>query len=1375
MLNRVYRLVWNHSRSAYMVASEVASSSGKKSSLVRTGRQRSHQARVMGSMAVMMVTGALALPQGAQVVAGQASMAQTSQSMTITQSTPKAIINWSSFGIAGSETVNFVQPGATSIILNRVVGQDPSQIYGHLNANGQVFLVNPNGILFARGASVDVGGLVASTLNVSDSNFLAGKLNFTGVSQAQVDNQGQIQTADAGYVALLGAHVSNVGRIVARLGSVDLAAGQGITLDLANDGLLTLSVDQGAYQALVANGGIIEADGGQVLLTTQAAQSMLDTVVNNTGVIQAQTITHHAGRIALMGDMNSGTVNVGGTLDASAPNGGNGGSIETSAAHVKVADAAVITTQAAQGANGNWLIDPVDFTVASLGGDITGSALSTLLNSSSVTIQTTSGTNTASNLYANGTTGSGNINIKDAVTWSANTLTLNAYNNININAAMNGSGTAALALLYGQGSSTGVISGVTANFNANAPVNLPDGNNLTEKLGSSGVTNTFDVLNKSTNILELNALQGMALSGNYALGTSIDASMTSTWNLGTGFIPVGNGTSPFTGNFDGLGHTISGLNTSLIVVGNSVYAGLFGYSSGTLQNVGLVGGQIKAIDNNNASSTATGGVVYVGQLVGFSAGTVNNSYASGTVGGYTLVPSSSVYAGGLVGYANSSSPISNSYATGTVTADTSTTAYDNWNILAGGLVGESWANVSNSHATGDVASLALSAPSISVFSNAVYAGGLIGNQVSGLVTNSYAAGSVQATGLLGYVGGLVGNSSGAISGSYATGVITGTEQGDNHNANASTMDVGGLVGSNSVAAGGIDQSYATGSVSTSAVGTGNTIYAGALAGVNPGTIQNSYATGGVSSSATTSTVYDGGLVGYNASNGSINNSYATGLVQNTTSANIYAAGLVSKNAGLISGSFWDTTTSASQTGVSSGSTAGSRGMATADMQNALNYTGATAANGNLNPGWDLSNVWDIYSGHTYPLLRSFMTPLTVTAQNLTVTYSAVANTGDVNGIACSGGTCPTQHFYNATGFSGSSQGAINTGTYVINSSVYSDQQGYVITFVPGSLVINPATLTVSAGNASRAYGQANPTVAPTYTGFMGSDSVTTALTAQPTIVSSAVLTSPVGSYVLTPQGAASSNYIFNYVPGSLTISQAILAMTANATTSTYGLALPTFTGYLSGLVNGDTQATVSTGTLTFTSPASITSDVGAYAINGSGLTLTNSNYQLAQAAGNATALTVNPLPLTVQVQGNKVFDGTTALNNPVFTSNALSTNPVTIQGTAVYATTAGMGVAINASGLTFSGAHAADYSLVSTTATGSGNITPAPYFDAPSAPTSASVTPTPSNIGLVQAVQEVIHGEEAQAVAAASMHVVLPGSDSQALLTVTGDGMRWPQ
>ncbi|NNM51409.1 MAG: MBG-2 domain-containing protein, partial [Pseudomonadales bacterium] len=1134
-----------------------------------------------------------------------------------------------------------------------------------------------------------------------------------------------------------------------------------------------------------------------LLFISFVAQCMFDTVVNNTGVIQAQTIIHHAGHIALMGDMNSGTVNVGGTLDASAPNGGNGGAIETSAAHVKIANAAVVTTQAAQGNNGNWLIDPVDFTVASSGGDETGAQLSTALSTGNVTIQSSSG----------GTGTQGNININDTVnpvTWSANTLTLNAYNNININAVMNGSGTATLALLYGQGSS----SGASSTYNVNASINLSAGNNFSTQQGSTGAVINYTVITALGSLGSVTGtdLQGINgnLSTNYALGANIDASATSTaaWSwfgagYPTGFVPIGfniltDTTSSFTGIFEGLGHTIKNLNTQFNFnssATNPLYAGLFAETSSasTVRDVGLVGGQITVQNTTPTAPMVTGGYIYEGQLVGNSAGAIINSYSSGTVTGSSGPANTSEWIGGLVGFA--SGQITSSNAAGNVTADSASPPANAQTIYGGGLVGGDNSVITNSFATGNVSGIGLQTTSTSLTANTVDVGGLVGyyNPIKAnsfiSISSSHASGAVSGEGIFVNVGGLVGNNSGIVNQSYAIGSASGTAVGQTLYNCASTMSVGGLVGLNSTLANrvslnenGVSQSYATGSFSgtAQASGSGNTLYLGGLVGTNPGGVVNSYATGNGTASSNGSTVYLAGLVGNNSGSGAlIYYSYATGLVP-SAGGGLYTSGLVGTNSGSMAASFWDTTTSGTSLGVATGSISGSRGMATADMQNVLNYTGATAANGNVNPGWDLTNIWDVYSGYTYPLLRSFMTPLTVTAQNLTVTYSALANAGDASGIACSTGTCPTQNFFNASGFSGTSQGATNVGTYVINSSAYSDQQGYVITFVPGSLVINPATLTVTAGNASRSYGQANPTVVPTYSGFMGTDNATTALTTQPTVVTSAVATSPVGSYALTPQGAASSNYTFNYVSGSLTISPEILAMTASATSSTYGLALPTLTGYLSGLVNGDTQATVSTGTLNFTSPASITSDVGTYAINGSGLTLTNNNYQLAQAPSNAMALTVNPLPLTVQVQGNKVYDGTTALNNPIFVSNALSTNPVTIQGTAVYATTAGLGVGINASGLTFSGAHAADYSLTTTTASGSGNITPAPYFDVSAAPTSPAVTPA----GLSHALQEVIQGAQADArLQVADMHVVLPGSDSnsQSLLTVTGDGMRWPQ
>ena len=376
-MNCNFRSLWNESTGTFVAVSEIASSAGKKtSSGMRSPGTGVHFCLQTLAACVLLSLGATvyALPTGGAVVAGAASISSGALSTTINQSTQNAAINWQSFNIATGEAVRVLQPNSSSVLLNRVLGSDPSNILGSLTANGKVFLVNPNGILFGRGASVNTAGLVASTLNVTDSDFMAGRYQFAGNSTASVLNQGSIQ-ADGGYVALLGANVTNGGVIQARLGSVALAAGSAMTLDVAGDGLLHVSVSQGALNALAQNGGLIQADGGQVLLSAQSAGALLQSAVNNTGVIQAQTIENHQGMIRLLGDMQSGTLNVGGTLDAGAPKGGSGGLVETSAAHVNISDSTSVTTRSAQGSSGHWLIDPADFTIAASGGNISGSTL----------------------------------------------------------------------------------------------------------------------------------------------------------------------------------------------------------------------------------------------------------------------------------------------------------------------------------------------------------------------------------------------------------------------------------------------------------------------------------------------------------------------------------------------------------------------------------------------------------------------------------------------------------------------------------------------------------------------------------------------------------------------------------------------------------------------------------------------------------------------------------------------------------------------------------------------------------------------------------------------------------------------------------------
>jgi len=160
------------------------------------------------------------------------------------------------------------------VTLNRVVGNETSAIAGALNANGRVFLVNSAGVLFFKSAQVNVGGLVASTLDISNSDFMAGRYSFSGTSAASVVNRGRIHASPSGYVALLGKTVPNDGLISATLRTVAMASGNKITLNFEGNSLFDVTIDEGTLNALVENKRAIKADGGRVILTAKAADEV---------------------------------------------------------------------------------------------------------------------------------------------------------------------------------------------------------------------------------------------------------------------------------------------------------------------------------------------------------------------------------------------------------------------------------------------------------------------------------------------------------------------------------------------------------------------------------------------------------------------------------------------------------------------------------------------------------------------------------------------------------------------------------------------------------------------------------------------------------------------------------------------------------------------------------------------------------------------------------------------------------------------------------------------------------------------------------------------------------------------------------------------
>ena len=660
-MNRIHRLVWSAARHGWQVVSETASASGKSG----PGGVVRRATRAASALAVLCAAGlgslAWAGPQGGQITLGSGSVVQAGAMTTITQTSQQLALDWASFSVGAGETVRFLQPNAQSVALNRVLGTDPSSILGRLSANGQVFLLNPNGVLFGASAQVDVGGLVASTLSLSNADFAAGRLQLQGGGTAgSVSNAGRITAAEGGYVVLAAPQVKQTGDITTRLGSTVLAAGEHVTLQLQGSSLLGYRIERGALNALVEQAGRITADGGAVLVEAKALDALSTSVVNHTGVIQARTVQAREGRIVLLGDLGVGRTQVSGTLDASAPEGGNGGFIETSAAVVKVDETARVTTRSSGGKTGTWLIDPTDFTVAASGGDISGTALSAALANNNVTLDSTQGLQT----------GLGNLYVRDEVSWSSNRLTLRAQANIHIYRDLLGSGNAQLALEFGQATADGA--GSDYDLHNASRVNLPEGRNFSIRQGSAGVTQQFHVVTR----IAPNGVPGAVsyreinndTAGLYALGAdlSFDPNVQEL-KLRVGLEGQG-GEPDFTGQFHGLGHTITGLTTS------GRYAGMFDIlgASAVARDFGLLGGaRIGRSFPRGASNSSVGAVagwnfgliykvyatpilfsrdaIFSGGLVGVNFGVIRQSFADPT--GNTLPPTS-IYAsiGSLVGY-----------------------------------------------------------------------------------------------------------------------------------------------------------------------------------------------------------------------------------------------------------------------------------------------------------------------------------------------------------------------------------------------------------------------------------------------------------------------------------------------------------------------------------------------------------------------------------------------------------------------------------------------------------------------------------------------------------------------------------------------------
>ena len=1217
---------------------------------------------VAGATALAGGPAPLTLPSGGRVTAGQVSITQSGGAMTVTQASSKAVLDWQSFDIGSQASVVFRQPDASSMALNRVVAGDASQIQGRLSANGQVVLINPNGVVFGPGAAVNVGGLVASALDIKDADFLAGNFSFErGQANGAVANHGAIRTAPGGYAALVGAKVTNDGLIEASLGTVALASGEAAVLSFTGTSLVGVQVRPATIASLIEAGGIIRADGGKVLVSAAAANQILGGAINADGVIEANSLSNVGGRISLqasgpitiagaeiaaMGASGGGAIAVGGTstaqvtvdtasrLDASATakgdggsvlvnsqatafhgqatarggaKGGNGGHVETSGEHLDVSGARV-DVAAPLGGRGSWLLDPTDFIVdASNAG-----AIQSGLASADVTIQTTASGNSVSGATAvSGANGgaNGDIVVAAPITWASNqTLTLNAYHSVLVQAPVSASGdTAGLTINAGRGQFyTGTGGSVTL---SGANPSLSINGDAYSLIGSAA------------------QFQAMATDGTYALAKDIDLSQLPSAFLPIGYTAAGHNANPtpFTGMLEGLGHSISHLVINDATDSN---LGLISNLGGTVRNLTIAAGSVAAGAN----------VSNIGMVAGQSSGNIVNV----TAGGSVSTGDHATNVGGLVGR-YSSGTVSFGAFSGSVVAGAAAS-----NI--GGLVGQIDGDglVISSYSKG-------SATGGSGSSNI---GGLAGNN-AGYITASFSAANVTAGSGAKYIGGLVGQSSAQILSNYATGNVI---------AGDGASDIGGLVGLSGT---GLNFGYATGSVS----GGANAAYIGGLIGYCAnGNVAAAYATGAVSGGAGATSL--GGLIGYN---------FQTNIGQEQGA-----------NGSSINTLYWNVT------GTGQGSAFGTQVQAWTAASAPVGLTAAMATDIKNYPGFDSLASW--FSGNNgAPALLASPFVLKVTPANQTATYGAAVPTftakltgfwagdavNEVGGLALAStaGATPSVGSYaiTASGASLSGQNGniyqfkYNTGTLTIKQApltitandagkTYGDDfspaanaftsttlyngdsitgvamftpgsavtanagsypitasaaagsglGNYAITYKAGSLTVNKAPLVITADNQSMSYGGTLPALSASYSGFVNGDT-TASLTQAATVASSVPATAGTGSFpgALVASGAAAANYAISYVPGTLTIGKAQLIITANDAAMTYGGTLPALGVSYSGFVNGDTASSL-TQLATVASSVAATSGAGIYpkALAASGAS--TANYDIRYVPGTLT-------------------------------------------------------------------------------------------------------------------------------------------------------------
>ncbi|PUE43375.1 filamentous hemagglutinin N-terminal domain-containing protein [Limnohabitans sp. Hippo3] len=712
---RSYKTVFSKRLGALVAVGEHATSQGKANGAGSGGGAASGASSTIGYIAALTASFAFvslawaapatnALPTGGNVVQGAASMAQSANQLNITQSTQRAAINWQSFDIGAAAKVNVAQPNAQAVLLNRVVGQSPSQIFGKLQANGHVILVNPNGVLFGKDGSVNAGGFTASTLNITDANFMAGNMVYErNGSTAGIVNQGSITAAPGGYVALLGATVSNEGSIHTQGGSVVMGAGETIKVPVSGTGRIKLELTPAAINASLSNTGSIVTEGGQVYMQALALNRAAAQILQSGSI---DTTGDKGGNVHLLAD--GGQIRVSGSIKANSTNGTAGGDIyigrdkdtnmlaavgDVSGAMLESKGGFVetsgheLTVDNTQVLAGTWLLDPdnIDITNAATAtagySKVSAANVSSALNAgANVVIHTTNGVNTSAGSVpytATNPTGEGNILVSSAISKTSGgnaSLTITADNGLTVNAAITASG-------VGTG---------TLDINLTA-------NGLTNGTAVGSMTTTERALSRGLliNGVALNANGGdITLTGTSYASASSNANANATNAVGKG-VQIHNGASLTARDItiSGTAENQSGQVSNGVLIQRYPSASTFTASrniaiTGTLQGAGSgaaidiresgwgsqsitmnAGGTITLRGNNRASTSNPSQAIYIG--AGLQARAVGNITVqaetnNANVNAISFFSSATTTNGGLNGNVSLRSIDANGNATGDV-------------------------------------------------------------------------------------------------------------------------------------------------------------------------------------------------------------------------------------------------------------------------------------------------------------------------------------------------------------------------------------------------------------------------------------------------------------------------------------------------------------------------------------------------------------------------------------------------------------------------------------------------------------------------------------------------------------------------------------